>query len=86
MIPRLAEANDDDDRKVFSAGRLIAAGSGDRQDFLAIFEGKTRAQTRPRPARDSNAEITGALDLSMAAGSERAALAVLTASAASRSR
>jgi hypothetical protein len=78
MIPALAAAYNDDDRKAFEAGRRIAAGARARDDFLAIFEWKTRGRGRSRPARNTDLEIADALDLAIAARTERAALAVLT--------
>ena len=52
--------------------------AADREDFLAIFEWKTRGRGRSRPACNGDAEIADALDLAMAARTERAAVAVLT--------
>ena len=71
-------AYDDDDREAFEAGRRIAAGSRDRADFLAIFEWKTRGRGRSRPVRNTDVEVAHALDLAIAARSDRAAVAVLT--------
>jgi hypothetical protein len=68
----------DDDREAFEAGRRIAAGGRDRRDFLVIFERKTSGRGRPRPALNTDAEIADALDLAMAARTERAAVAVQT--------
>jgi hypothetical protein len=80
MIPQLALAHveDDEERRAFAAGRRIAAGSRARTHFMAIFEWKTRGRGRSRPARNTDAEIRDALDLAMAARTERAAIAVLT--------
>ncbi len=78
LIPGLPAANADDDREAFEAGRRIAAGSRARTDLLAIFEWKTRGRGRSRPARNNDAEIADALDLALAARTDRAAVAVLT--------
>jgi hypothetical protein len=80
MIPQLALAHveDDEERRAFAAGRRIAAGSRARTHFMAIFEWKTRGRGRSRPARNTDAEVRDALDLAMAARTERAAIAVLT--------
>jgi len=79
MIAGLAKANlDDREAAALAAGRRIAAGSRARTDFLAIFEWKTRGRGRSRPARNGDAEIADALDLAVAARTERAAIAVLT--------
>ncbi|WP_155253213.1 hypothetical protein [Bradyrhizobium japonicum] len=80
MIPALAAAHveDDDERRAFAAGRRIAAGSRARDDFMSIFEWKTRGRGRSRPARNSDVEIRDALDLAMAARTERSAIAVLS--------
>jgi hypothetical protein len=78
MIPALAVAYDDDDRAAFEAGRRIAAGGRDREDFMATFEWKTRGRGQSRPARNTDVEIADALDLAMAARTERSSIAVLT--------
>jgi len=80
MIPALAAAHvaDDDERRAFAAGHRIAAGSRAREDFMGVFEWKTRGRARSRPARNADAEIRDALDLAVAARTERAAIAVLT--------
>jgi hypothetical protein len=78
MIPGLAAANQDDDRKAFEAGLRIAAGSRRRGDFAIIVEWKTRGRGRSRPARNGDAEIADALDLAVAARTERSSIAVLT--------
>jgi hypothetical protein len=71
-------AYDNDDGDAFAAGRRIAAGSRAREDLLAIFERKTRGRGRSRAARNTDVEIADALDLAMAARTDRAAVAVLT--------
>jgi hypothetical protein len=60
LIPRLAAANEDDDREAFAAGRRS------RDDFAVIVEWKTRGRSRSRPARNRDAEIADALDLATA--------------------
>src|SRR5262245_51584439 len=73
MIPALAAAHveDDDERRAFAAGLRIAAGSRTREDLMAVFEWKTRGRGRSRPARNTDAEIADALDLTMAARTNR---------------
>jgi hypothetical protein len=80
MIQGLVAACATDPREAaaLAAGSCIAAGSRDRRHFEAIFEWKTRGRGRSRPALNGDHEIADALDLAVAARTERAAIAVLT--------
>lgn len=77
MIPALAVAYDDDDQAAFEAGRRIGAGSRGRKDLMAIFEWKTRGRGRSRLAGNTDDEIADALNLTIVAQTDRAAMAVL---------
>ncbi|MGX1007051.1 hypothetical protein AB7M69_001408 [Bradyrhizobium japonicum] len=87
MIPALAAAYvDTREAAAFAAGRRIVAGGRAAQDFLTIFEWKTRGRGRSRPALNDDSEIADALDLALAARTERAAIAVLAGLSGSASR
>jgi hypothetical protein len=78
-IAALATAyRDDREAAAFAAGRRIAGGGRSRRDLTDIIEWKTRGRGRSRSLGNSDEEIADALDLALAARTERAATAVLT--------
>jgi hypothetical protein len=77
-IPALAERYGlSQDDEALAAGRLICDGAAIRANLEIIFRWKTKGRGISRLARNTDDEIADALNLSVRAKTERAAVAVL---------
>jgi hypothetical protein len=79
LIPDLAKRyRYQDDEVALNAGSLIRDGQCTRENLELIFEWKTNGRGRSRLAKNSDAEISDALNLVLKANTDRVAVALLT--------